>query len=138
MRPPATLQSRMHPVSRPKGVPDPPRPIGVATSSLAPVGTTASDAIPSVPPSAAPPIMARVLAFVAVLVAGACGGLVGYAVTDLQCADGCTMLAGSLGVLGAVGAAVGVGIVATLTLRAMAEWRTNELQQAARDHHPIA
>ena len=82
--------------------------------------------------------MARVLAFVAVLVAGACGGLVGYAVTDLQCADGCTTLAGSLGVLGAVGAAVGVGIVATLTLRAMAEWRTNELQQAARDHHHIA
>ena len=82
--------------------------------------------------------MARVLAFVAVLVAGACGGLVGYAVRGLQCADGCATLAGSLGVVGADGAAVGVGIVATRTLRAMAEWRTNELQQAARDHHPIA
>ena len=81
--------------------------------------------------------MARVLAFVAVLVAGACGGRVGYAVTDLQCTDGCTTLAGALGVRGAAGAAVGVGIVATLTLRAMAEWRTNELQQAARDPHPI-
>ena len=88
--------------------------------------------------SAAPPTSARILAFVAVLVAGACGGLVGYAVTDLQCADGCTTMAGAVGLFGAVAAAIGVGIVSTLTLRAMAEWRTNELQQAARDHHPIS
>ncbi len=104
------------------------------TGSLPFVGTTSSDP----PGSAAPPAGARVLAFIAVLVAGACGGLVGYAVTDLQCTDGCTTLAGSLGVLGAVGAATGVGIVVTLTLRATAEWRTRELQQAARDHHPVS
>jgi F0F1-type ATP synthase membrane subunit c/vacuolar-type H+-ATPase subunit K len=47
------------------------------------------------------------------------------------------VLAASIGVAGAVGGAVGVGIVATLTLRAMAEWRTNQLQQAARERHPI-
>jgi len=93
--------------------------------------------VPAAPASAAPPVGARILAFLAVLVAGACGGLVGYAVTDLQCRDDCEVLAASIGVAGAVGGAVGVGIVATLTLRAMAEWRTNQLQQAARERHPI-
>ena len=34
-------------------------------------------------------------------------------------------------------AAVGVGIVAVLALRAMSEWRTSQLQQAARDDHPV-
>jgi len=88
-------------------------------------------------PSAAPSTTARALALAAIVVAGACGGLVGHAVTDLQCTDGCPALAGSMGLLSAVLAAVGVGIVAVLALRAMAEWRTNELQQAARDHHPV-
>ncbi len=87
--------------------------------------------------SAAPSTTARILALAAIVVAGACGGLVGHAVTDLQCTDDCPALAGSMGLLGAVLAAVGVGIVAVLALRAMAEWRTNELQQAARDHHPV-
>jgi hypothetical protein len=42
-----------------------------------------------------------------------------------------------MGVLGAVLAAGGVGIVAVLALRAMSEWRTGHLQQAARDDHPV-
>ncbi|MEO2170807.1 MAG: hypothetical protein ABGY25_03780 [Acidimicrobiales bacterium] len=88
-------------------------------------------------PSAAPSMTARLLALLAILVAGTCGGLVGHAVTSLQCADGCTALAGSMGVLGAVLAAGGVGIVAVLSLRAMSEWRTGQLQQAARDDHPV-
>ena len=50
------------------------------------------------------------------MVAGACGGLVGHAVTALQCTDDCPALAGSMGLLGAVLAAVGVGIVAVLSL----------------------
>jgi len=102
------------------------------------VGTLPSDPSPREAPSATPPTSARILAFVAILVAGACGGLVGYAVTNLQCTDGCTTMAGAVGLFGAVVAAIGVGIVSMLTLRAMAEWRTNELQQAARDHHPIS
>ena len=36
------------------------------------------------------------------LVAGACGGLVGYAVTDLQCSDDCEVLAASIGRLQAI------------------------------------
>jgi len=71
------------------------------------------------------------------LIAGTCGGLVGYAITDLQCTDPCPSLAGSIGVVGAVLAATGVAIVTVLALKAMAEWRTNEIQQAARDHHPV-
>ena len=89
------------------------------------------------PESAAPSVVARVVAAMAIGLAGACGGLVSYAVTDLQCSDECTALAGSLGLLGAVLAALGVGIVAVLALRAMAEWRTGQLQQAARDHYPV-
>jgi len=89
------------------------------------------------PRSATPSLMARLLAFIAVLTGGASGGLVGYAVTDLQCESGCPNLAGSMGVVSAALAAAGVGIVVALTLRAMAEWRTGQVQQAARDHHPV-
>ena len=85
------------------------------------------------PTSAEPSTLARVLALTAILVAGCCGGLVGHAVTDLQCTDGCPILAGSMGLVGAVLAAVGVGVVAVLALRAMAEWQATERQQAARE-----
>jgi len=64
-----------------------------------------------------------VLAFAAIIVAGACGGLIGYGVTDLSCSDGCSTLAGFIGVSTAIVAAVGVAIVAVLVLRAAAEWR---------------
>lgn len=64
------------------------------------------------------------LAFVAIVLGGLCGGLIGYGFTDLQCADGCTGLAGGAGLLGAVVGAGGVGVVAVLALRAMGEWRT--------------
>ena len=73
--------------------------------------------------SAAPGIGARALGLIAIVIAGLCGGLIGYAVTDLQCDDGCTVLAGVVGVAGAVAAAGGVAVVVVLTLRAMAEWR---------------
>jgi hypothetical protein len=65
-----------------------------------------------------------VLAFVAILIGGACGGLIGFAVVDLQCGGDCDVTAGLVGVLGAVVAAVGVGVVSVLALRAMGEWRT--------------
>ena len=73
-------------------------------------------------PTALPPKGARVLAFVAILVGGICGGLIGYAFADLQCADGCATLAGVSGLVGAAVGAVGVGIVSVLALRAMGEW----------------
>lgn len=83
------------------------------------------------PASAAPPLFARVLAVVAIVVAGLCGGLIGYAVMDLQCDDGCTTTAGFVGVGSAVVAAGGVAIVAVLTLRAMSEWQATEAARRA-------
>lgn len=84
--------------------------------------------IPEIPDadSALPPVFARVLAFSAILVGGACGGLIGYAFVDLQCEGDCTVPAGLFGLLGAVIAAVGVGVVSVLALRAMSEWRRTE------------
>ena len=88
-------------------------------------------------PSAAPSSRARLVALLAIVFAGACGGLVGYAITDLQCPGGCPTMAGVIGLGGATIAAVGVGIGTVLALRAMAEWRTGSRQQEARDHHPV-
>lgn len=75
-------------------------------------------------PTALPSTGARVLAFTAILVGGLCGGLIGYGFTDLQCSGDCTLLSGSMGLLGAVIGAAGVGVVAVLALRAMGEWRS--------------
>ena len=57
------------------------------------------------------------------MASGACGGLIGYAVTDLSCDEGCPATAGAVGLAGAIAAAVGVAVVAVLALRAMAEWQ---------------
>jgi len=85
------------------------------------------------PATAAPSVLARALALIAIVIAGLCGGLIGFAVTDLQCDDGCTTAAGIIGVVSAAGAAVGVAIVAVLTMRAMAEWKAQEqLEQLRR------
>jgi hypothetical protein len=74
------------------------------------------------PPSAAPPLGARVAAFAAIVVAGVCGGLIGYAVTDLGCGGDCKVTAGGIGLGSALLAAVGVAVVSVLVLRAMGEW----------------
>ena len=102
-------------------------------------------------PSALPSVTARALAFIAIILGGLCGGLIGYAITDLQCgtpevaveldadgrpvdgaavperdpddADGCRTLAAVGGLIGAGVGAGGVAIVSVLVLRAMAEWR---------------
>lgn len=89
-------------------------------------------------PSALPSTGARVLAFSSILIAGLCGGLIGYAVVDLQCEGDCTTPAGLAGLAGAVVFAVGVGVVAVLALRAMAEWRViqHHKDQAENDERP--
>lgn len=102
-------------------------------------------------PTALPPVGARVAAFIAIIVGGICGGLITFAVVDLQCGSddaaaravlpgavpgaaatpadagdgGCDLVAGSAGLLGAVLSAAGISVVAVLVLRAMAEWRKN-------------
>ncbi len=74
--------------------------------------------------TAAPPLLARLLAVVAIVVAGLCGGLIGYAFMDLQGFS--VTVSGLVGVAAAIGAAVGVAVVAVLTLRAMSEWEATE------------
>jgi len=73
-------------------------------------------------PSALPSVLARALAFSAVIVASICGGLMGFALGRLQWGEKQQLwvLIGSL--LGSIAASVGVAIVAVLVLRAMAEW----------------
>jgi hypothetical protein len=73
--------------------------------------------------SALPSTGARALALLAIVLAGVCGGLIGWKVTDLSMADA-GAAAGIGGLIGAVFAAGGVGVVAVLVLRAMAEWNT--------------
>ena len=86
----------------------------------------------TVPPDSSPSLLARVLAFSAIIVAGVCGGLIGFAVIDLGCDGGCTTTAGLVGLGAAVGAAAGTGVVAVLTLRAAAEWREQQPDSTVR------
>jgi hypothetical protein len=71
--------------------------------------------------SALPSPTARALAFVAILVAGLAGGLIGWAFLRLQTDSALAAAIGAL--VGAVAAAAGVAIVAVLVLRAVGEWR---------------
>lgn len=73
------------------------------------------------------------LAFAAILVAGLCGGLIGYAVVDLQCEGDCTTGSGLGGLVGAIVFAGGVGIVSILAMRAMSEWRVIQHRENQRD-----
>ena len=75
-------------------------------------------------PSALPSQGARVLAFASILLGGLCGGLIGWALVDIQCTGDCGVVAGIAGLIGAVLGAAGVAVVAVLALRAMGEWRT--------------
>jgi len=73
--------------------------------------------------SALPSTGARALALGAIVLAGICGGLIGWKITVLQVTDA-GALAGLGGLVGAVLGAGGVGVVAVLVLRAMGEWNT--------------
>jgi hypothetical protein len=73
--------------------------------------------------SALPSPTARALAFAAIILAGLCGALIGWSFVDLQCEGDCTTAGGIGAVVGGVMGAVGVAVVAVLTLRAMGEWK---------------
>ena len=75
------------------------------------------------PLSALPSPLARAVAFVAVLVAGLAGGLIGWALVDIQCSGDCTVPNGIGLFTGATLTAFGMGVVAVLVLRALGEWR---------------
>ena len=74
--------------------------------------------------SALPSRLARALAFSAILAGGACGALIGYGVMRSMCkGDDCGTSRAVGAVFGGVFVAVGVAVIAVLTLRAMGEWR---------------
>ena len=73
--------------------------------------------------SALPSSGARVLAFIAILVGGLCGGLIGYGFVDLQCTGDCDTATAIGALVGALVAAIGTAVIAVLVLRAMGEWR---------------
>ncbi|MFM8014809.1 MAG: hypothetical protein ACKPCO_01860 [Actinomycetota bacterium] len=75
------------------------------------------------PLSALPSRTARAVAFVSVLVAGAAGGTIGYALIDVQCTGECAVPSGIAMLVGSVSFAAGMSVVAVLGLRAMGEWR---------------
>lgn len=76
------------------------------------------------PASALPPRAARILAFASIVVSGLFGGMIGWAFVRLQ-VGGDPAVPQAVGALvGAVLAAFGVAVVATLVMRAMNEWRT--------------
>jgi hypothetical protein len=81
---------------------------------------------PDYAPTSLPSTTARILAFVAILVGGLCGGLIGYGFADISCTGDCGTVTGGLGLIGAVLGAVGVGVVSILALRAMGEWSAGQ------------
>jgi hypothetical protein len=84
------------------------------------------------PESALPPVGARVLAFLGILVGGACGFVIGMGVVNVQCTGDCSTPAAAGGIVGGVVGALGVAVVAVLALRAMGEWRKIEHGHAAK------
>ncbi len=80
------------------------------------------------PLSALPSPTARIAAFVAILVGGFAGGLIGYMLVDIQCNGDCALPLGIGSFSGAVVAAGGMSVVAVLVLRAVGEW--HELERA--------
>ena len=75
------------------------------------------------PLSAIPSPAARFAAFVAIILAGGAGALIGYTLVRLQCTGACDTPKGIGLLTGALVAAGGMSIVAVLVLRAIGEWR---------------
>jgi zinc transporter ZupT len=67
---------------------------------------------------------AFLLAFGGVVLAGVLGGIIGYGIADVSSPSDVSHIIGAF--VGAVIGAGGVGIVAVLVLRAMAEWRRQD------------
>jgi len=73
--------------------------------------------------SALPSTRARIIAYVAILLGGLAGGIIGYALVDVMCEGNCDVPLG-LGIFfGSTLTAGGSAIVAVLVLRALGEWR---------------
>lgn len=86
---------------------------------------------PDRPLSALPSVGVRIAAFVAILLSGLAGGLIGYSLVDLQCEGDCAVPKGIGLLVTALMAAGGMAIVSVLVMRALGEWReTNDRESA--------
>lgn len=74
-------------------------------------------------PTALPGVGARVVAFLAICVAGVAGLLIGMALVRVQCTGDCGVPKGLGAIIGGLTGAGGVAVVAVLVLRAMGEWQ---------------
>ena len=70
--------------------------------------------------------LGRTAIVASVLVAGACGALIGWAVADLQCVGDCEVQTGASSFAGGVLAALGTALICVLATQAMAEWKAQE------------
>lgn len=73
--------------------------------------------------SALPSTTARLLAFIAILLGGLAGALIGYGLVEVQCDGDCGLPLGIGIFLGSTLSAAGTSVVAVLVLRALGEWR---------------
>ena len=73
----------------------------------------------------------RIGAFVAILLSGLAGGLIGYSLVALQCEGDCGLAKGVGLLVGAMIAALGMAVVAVLVMRAVGEWREIEDRTSA-------
>jgi hypothetical protein len=105
----------------------------------APDAPDAPTPVPSTtPPTALPSVTARVLGFLAIVVAGAIGAFIGYGFTDLQCHGDCATPDALGALVGAAIGAVGVAIVVILALRAMGEWQSVQRRPTGPDRPATA
>lgn len=76
------------------------------------------------PTAPTPPESARWAAFVGIVVGGLLGGLIGFGTSDLLSDSDLWIGLGTMA--GAAMGATGVGVMASLTLRAMSEWKATQ------------
>ena len=95
--------------------------------------TTSDDRAGPGPDTALPSVGARAAAFVAVFVGAGAGAVIGFSFAELQCEvdGGCDLSHGLWLWIGSLVGAIGVAIVAVLTLRALGEWNTIRDRDAA-------
>ena len=73
--------------------------------------------------SALPSPVARAVAFLAILLGGLAGGLIGWAFIALQTSGDSDVVSAIGAYVGAVAGAAGTAVISVLGLRAMGEWR---------------
>jgi hypothetical protein len=83
------------------------------------------------PISALPSVRVRLVAFLAIVVSGVIGAVIGYGFVDIQCHGERATPDGIGALVGGLLAAGGVAVVSVVTMRAMGEWRRIQAERAS-------